>query len=174
MALLFVSLSLLGAILMLLFIKAEVDIIYERGALISINISVFELLLYSNPKSKSNRKGRSERGKKTKRTALARLLFDLLSRSRVQINRIIIPSYFSGLQIPTYQYESTVFALIALLLAYLDTKTEKLYQSRGVYEIFSESESLVLEISASMRLISVLLVALKALREKVRRNYVGN
>ena len=160
MALLFSIISFSIAFFMLLFLKTDIDIKYEKGVLITINISIFDVVLFPSKKQDAKSQEKQERKKpkkRSERTMIFGSVLKMLIHSKLRVNRVVIPQfYYSALPIPSYQSESLLLSVLFIFIAYLDTKSQKLYQSSEAYDTYSESESFVFEISASLFLFFIL------------------
>ena len=160
MALLFVLLLLTVAVSMFLLLQINVDIKYEKGFLITFTISVFELVLSPSKKRGGDVKKADDNTKHKKRLQKSQVIKSLLralGHSRIDIQRVVIPQfYYEAVPMEVYKSEALVFSLLSLFIAYLDTKTEKLYQRTEAYDTYSESENFVFQFSASLFLFLIL------------------
>ena len=164
MELLFVIISLSIAVLMVLFLRVVIDIKYEKEVVITITFSVFDLVLLPN-ESEEGKSSRGSKSKKTKRTItnkseIFKSVLKILGHSTVKINRVVIPRlYYETIPLYPYQAESLFVSIISLFIAYLETKTLKLYKRTDSFNACSESDELAFEFSISLLMIFLLLQA---------------
>ena len=182
MAVLFVFLFILTAILLILLLRIEVDFKYERGAVIVLNFGVLALEIsdINSSRSKKRKNALSKTDGSTHPTKKSRSFLKafiyILRKSKLHIATVSFPRFYFFSDDPTeYRLTPAISALISFLIAYLSTNSEKLYQKPDAYS-FSFDNTLRIDIGASFLLFHALLSIPRLLSggKKEGKDYVRN
>ena len=182
MTVLFVSLLVSLALLMILFLRIEIDFRYERGAILVLNMGVLALELSSNGirSSTKSRKvkahSKNEKHPQKRHLAFFKCWIYLMKKSRLRIEMLSVPRFYIFSDYPTeFRLTPAFFALISLLIAYLDANSEKLYQKPEAYSV-SQDNALRIDLGASFLLFHALIGALRLILggKKKGKEYVRN
>ncbi len=158
MAWLLILLFAFTAVFMILRLDCYIDIRYEKRLTVTLTLGIISVELKggTDGKAKSGSTQRKKYGK-AKRKIIFESILSLTERTEVTLRRLSVPKdYYHLLGIEQYKTEAIIFSVISLIIAYLETKTAKLYSEPDAFDNYSEENISVIDISIKCLFVYVL------------------
>ena len=115
------------AVLMILLLNLYIDIDFEGELSVAVTLSIFTLHIFKSKNGASNKSKPTKSAKRSKLQVI-KLLFRLMEKTELEINQIYVPKiYYDNGSLPLFLSEPILISFITAAVAYLSTKTEKLY-----------------------------------------------
>ncbi len=160
------------AVLMVLFLNLYVDVDFKGEFSLTITLNIFSIQFFkekSKKNSQNKQKNVPKRGKSNK-IQVVKLLIRLIEKSKVEITEIFIPKiYYDNGIFPEFITEPILVSLVTVILAYLSTKSEKLYFAEENNEE-RNSEKLIFRAKLKLNFSEALVFLFNYLRIRKREN----
>lgn len=163
-----------AAVIMLLFIKVEIDLAYKKRFKVVFNIGIIAVELYDRVKSdkaskQKNAKPESKRTKLLRTKIIFNSILELIEDCEVTVGELSLPSLTSDADFhKKYQLDALYASLFSIFIAYLSTKAQKLYQKENALTISAPSDAAAVHLSFGTALIKILIILLR-MKKKLDR-----
>ncbi len=168
----------ISALVMISALDVHIDLKYNKGFLLIFTVNIFSLYLYfSSGKNKKEKANDNKKKRKPNKKAPFKIIYStvisFLAHSNTIINKISVPKVYSKTNLfEPYNYEALVFSFISLLIAYLETNTEKLYKANNAIECLSDYPDFLLDISIRTKFLffikAIISLSFKILKNKIK------
>ena len=162
------------ALIMLLIMKIEIDLAYKKRFKVVFNIGIIAVELYDRVKSdKSAKQKKSKPESKRVKLLRTKIIFnsilELIEDCEVTIGELSLPSLTNDEDFhKKYQLDALYASLFSILIAYLSTKAQKLYQKENALTISAPSDAAAVHLSFGTALIKILIILLR-MKKKLDR-----